>query len=160
MSLNDVFTSAQTIMPRCGICQNSRFKTFWARFFAWRTLLPFRHFSIRVKVFCYKMSLGFERTMSKWTLTKNPINKAKYLRHTLRAGQIQVLQNWPARSAGINPIEIMTGFEKTTVVGTASPRASSSSSYISDCYVFISSFLLLSRPSTRVYGQVTPGWSD
>ena len=50
MSLNDVFTSAQTVILRDGVCQNLSFQTPLVRIFARTTLFPFRYFSIHVKM--------------------------------------------------------------------------------------------------------------
>ena len=50
MSLNDVFTSTQTVILRDGVCQICRFKASLVKIFARRTLFPFRYFSIHVKM--------------------------------------------------------------------------------------------------------------
>ena len=54
MSLNDVYTSAQTIILRDGVkiddVKICLFKTYLVRIFARRTLFPFRYFSIHVKM--------------------------------------------------------------------------------------------------------------
>ena len=51
MSLNDVFTSVQTVILRDGVAVKvCRFKTSLVEIFARRTLFTFRYFSIHVKM--------------------------------------------------------------------------------------------------------------
>ena len=50
MSLDDVFTSAQTVMLRDGVCQNLSFQNIFRGNFCTETLSPFRSFSIHVKM--------------------------------------------------------------------------------------------------------------
>ena len=50
MSLNDMFTSAHTVILRDGVCQNLSFQNIFGRNFARKTLYPFRYFSIHVEM--------------------------------------------------------------------------------------------------------------
>ena len=63
--LNDVLMSRNKqhkcfAMESVKIC---RFKTFWVRIFARRTLLPFRHFSVHVKM-CVSLTFKKYKTFS------------------------------------------------------------------------------------------------
>ena len=65
MSLNDVFTSTQTVILRDGVCQNLSFQSIFGENFCRRTLFPFRYSSIHVEIsilhvelFCYRMGLN------------------------------------------------------------------------------------------------------
>ena len=109
MSLNDVFVSTQTVIPRDGVCQNLSFQSIFGENFYTRTLFPFRCFSIHVKMcvlltFFYKMGLNYvqqrtkqqrktsvithERCANFRHRKKNSNGANLKLRHALRAGGV------------------------------------------------------------------------